>query len=877
MRERGNSTVILSPIRSSAERRARRQKMNRIERIQIQTADSRNGNQKLHYALEKSAWIWLPGRDAGSGPHAVEFRNEWTAEEEETLLTIHLSADTRFEAFLDGVPFAMGPDRSDLKHWSFSSFRICVPRGRHVFEVLCFYLPRPASPCARLSREPGFIFGVSGREDADTDRRAEGEKDRHPGLPRWPGKFLNTGAEQSSWRVRERPGVSFFPAGNSFIAAPLRLDGAEFYRDTPYVSPAVVRAALCPNEYGVRRPGWILHPSPLPEQMRAVYGKTGELRAYFDGPAGDCPVVEKDNLRPTAAWTRFQNFLEGKETLAVPPQTEFSVLIDLHDYLCAFPELEAEGGGEDAEIRIAWQESLYLPGSREKGNRDEICGKCFPVSVQWDLFRRLDPCRCRKYRSVSWRAGRYLLISVKTGRMELRLHRLRLLETRYPLKIESEIRFSEEGLNELQPFMIRALESCMHETYMDCPYHEQLMYVGDTRLEALTTHVLSRDFRLPLRAVELFDWSRSDWDGLVAERYPSSEPQLSVTFSLLWPLMLRDLALYRRIPAEKFRRLRNSVRTMLLRVSEYLNGEDLLENLPGWSFVDWCPEWRVGVPYPLDSGGVSSLFSLHFVLSLKAALELEQYLPGQEAETPGTRQEEEARTDETAFRELYRSLSERVSTSLLRHFWTEDRSMLADDLSREHFSVHAQCLALLSGVLPPEKEYACLEALLNVKPGTAAFPTVYFSHYFFETLYRFHRADRIPDFLGIWRKMREEGGAVTTWESPEPSRSDCHAWGAHPLYHFYSSVAGIRSTAPGFRKVLITPQMGKMKQICGALTHPDGEIKFDFRNDDGAFHARIVLPENCEGIFRLASYGRLLHPGENELNVKKRIDNDKRL
>ena len=316
---------------------------------------------------------------------------------------------------------------------------------------------------------------------------------------------------------------------------------------------------------------------------------------------------------------------------------------------------------------------------------------------------------------------------------------------------------------------------------------------------------------------------------------------------------------------------------MLLRVSEYLNGEDLLENLPGWSFVDWCPEWRVGVPYPLDSGGVSSLFSLHFVLSLKAALELEQYLPGQEAETPGTRQEEEARTDETAFRELYRSLSERVSTSLLRHFWTEDRSMLADDLSREHFSVHAQCLALLSGVLPPEKEYACLEALLNVKPGTAAFPTVYFSHYFFETLYRFHRADRIPDFLGIWRKMREEGGAVTTWESPEPSRSDCHAWGAHPLYHFYSSVAGIRSTAPGFRKVLITPQMGKMKQICGALTHPDGEIKFDFRNDDGAFHARIVLPENCEGIFRLASYGRLLHPGENELNVKKRIDNDKRL
>src|SRR6201995_5293651 len=50
---------------------------------------------------------------------------------------------------------------------------------------------------------------------------------------------------------------------------------------------------------------------------------------------------------------------------------------------------------------------------------------------------------------------------------------------------------------------------CSHETYMDCPYYEQLMYVGDTRLQVLTTFATSRDDRLPRKALEVFDFSRA--------------------------------------------------------------------------------------------------------------------------------------------------------------------------------------------------------------------------------------------------------------------------------------------------------------------------------------------------------------------------------
>jgi hypothetical protein len=74
---------------------------------------------------------------------------------------------------------------------------------------------------------------------------------------------------------------------------------------------------------------------------------------------------------------------------------------------------------------------------------------------------------------------------------------------------------------------------------MDCPNYEQLMYDGDTRLELLTTAVMTRDDRLVKRAIELFDFSRRNW-GFVNERYPAYLPQHSPTFSLIWALMLND-------------------------------------------------------------------------------------------------------------------------------------------------------------------------------------------------------------------------------------------------------------------------------------------------------------------------------------------------
>ena len=50
---------------------------------------------------------------------------------------------------------------------------------------------------------------------------------------------------------------------------------------------------------------------------------------------------------------------------------------------------------------------------------------------------------------------------------------------------------------------------------------------------------------------------------------------------------------------------------------------------------------------------------------------------------------------------------------------------------------------------------------------------------------------------------------LTTWaEMPEPTRSDCHAWGASPNIEFFRILLGIDSNAPGFKSIRIAPSLG---------------------------------------------------------------------
>ena len=74
---------------------------------------------------------------------------------------------------------------------------------------------------------------------------------------------------------------------------------------------------------------------------------------------------------------------------------------------------------------------------------------------------------------------------------------------------------------------------------MDCPFFEQMQYVGDTRVQGLISLYMSGDDRLLRNAIKQFDDSRIS-DGLTYSRYPSNVPQFIPPFSLLWINIVHD-------------------------------------------------------------------------------------------------------------------------------------------------------------------------------------------------------------------------------------------------------------------------------------------------------------------------------------------------
>ena len=95
--------------------------------------------------------------------------------------------------------------------------------------------------------------------------------------------------------------------------------------------------------------------------------------------------------------------------------------------------------------------------------------------------------------------------------------------------------------------------------------------------------------------------------------------------------------------------------------------------------------------------------------------------------------------------------------------------------------------------------------------------------------------------LELWKNLLRNG-FLTTPEQPEPSRSDCHGWGSHPLYHFFTGILGIRPCKTGFSQAVIEPQLGSLSRAGGILPHPDGEISAEFRKTDSGLKGRISLP-----------------------------------
>jgi alpha-L-rhamnosidase len=755
--------------------------------------------QEVNPALLTSRWAahWIRPADATpKGFGVYHFRKTFDLPSAPRRFVIHASADNRYELFVNGRRMLTGPARGDLDHWRFETADIAAALrpGPNVIAAIVWNFAEEA-PMAQVTQETALLV------QGDTAAEALANTNR-------------------TWKSVRNEAVSLVPIDRAsifyeyFVGGPgEQVDGARYpwgwespeFADTGW---SAANESTIGGPRGIRdTPSrWMLVPRSIP--------------AMEESPERFARVARADGAQPPAG------LLDGTGPWTVAPRSTATLLLDRGHLTTAYPEI-VTSGGRGASMTLTYAEALRektVDGKKgSKGNRNEIEGKI--VTGLRDRFVS-DGGRRRTFRPLWWRTFRYVEVKVTTADEPLTVDDIGALFTGYPFEQRGTFESSDPVLSRIWEVGWRTARLCAHETYMDTPYWEQLQYIGDTRIQALLSLYVGGDDRLARNAIELFDESRIP-DGLTQSRYPTLLPQIIPPFSLFWIGMMHDLYMWGGDEAFARRYLGGAGATLEW-FEARLAPSGLLGPLEWWNFADWVEGagFNDGEP-PNDNGGESVVLSLQFVLALREAADLEAAV---------------GHADRAA---TYRALADRVAAAVKRTAWDEGRRFFGDTPSKRTYSQHANLLAVLAGIVPQAGQSDFMRRVLDDQSLTQT--TYYFQFYLFRAMKAAGLADDYLARLGPWRQMLDLG--LTTWaEKPEPTRSDSHAWSAHPNYDLLTTVAGVEPASPGFATVRIEPHLGALTTTKATVATPRGLIVVDYRRSGEALTGDVTLPAGVTGV-----------------------------
>jgi hypothetical protein len=764
-------------------------------------------------------WIAVPGqplRDYG----VYQFRKTFTLATKPASFVVHVSADNRYKLFVNGQLVSLGPARGDVFHWNFETVDLAayLHLGKNVIAAVVWNYGE-YRPEAQISYQTGFIL------------QGEGENE----------KVINTNRTwkcrlDSSYTAKEPVLIySYYVAGpgeNINFNLALKEWKNDSFNDASWLSANQITQGLPKGVFGYGL-GWMLVPRTIP-QMELKLQRLQTIRKV-------------ENIQPP------QGFPGQKGSFNVSANTTVSILLDQGFLTDAYPVLQFSKG-KNAAITLSYAEGLYVEEPNvqnwrtfhQKGNRNNIEGKRF-IGVKDSLIS--DGSDLQEFTSLWWRTYRYVQLQITTKDEPLVINDFYGMFTGYPFSMNAQFDAGNDTLNKILEIGWRTARSCAMETYMDCPYYEQLQYVGDTRIQCLVSLYNSGDDRLMRNAITLLDDSRMA-EGATLSRYPTANAQEIPPFSLWWIGMLHDYWMYRNDHAFVKSKL-PGMRQVLWFFNKYQQADGSLKNLPYWNFTDWCGTkgWKDGMA-PFGKDGSSAALDLQLLWAYQLAAELEKNL--------GMR--EHAQHDEAA--------AAKLKTTIRTKYWDGSRMLFADTPEKDVFSQHTNSLAILTGITTASEASALAYKIISDTILTQA--TIYFKFYVYQALTKAGLGNGYLNWLDIWKQNISMG--MTTWAEISDinnTRSDCHAWGASPNIELYRIVLGIDTDSPGFKTVKITPHLGTLTRASGMVPHPNGNISVSYEKINGDWKVSTTLPPNTPGYLSWKDKRYPLHPGKNVLSVRQ--------
>ena len=699
-------------------------------------------------------------------------------------LTLDITANSRYRLWINAVPVLSGPCKGDRFRQYYETVDVTpwLRAGANIFCVQVLYndpdaveheTAQRAAICGVVGRQCGHRLAVEGdivNADADTidtittgfadwrvwlDNSFYLKSDEHT-------QFLGAAIEELDatqmpihWK---EPDCDCQNWRQSQVLSPLA-------GDDPFAFVGVVPMfRLCKREI------------PLLYERKQLFGRC------FDRQGESLRLLET-----------------GSDIVAEEETAEF--IFDAGFHVNAYPRFSF-AGGKRARIHITYFEKFGGPWSDR--HRSDVQGEITGIT---DTLTLDGSAIC--YEPFWVRSFRFVRVTVEAAQETVTVYAPEFLKTGYPLPVQSRIESSAPWVGKLWEICVRTLENCMLETYMDCPYYEQLQYAMDTRLEARYTYCVSSDTALVRKALIDFHYGMQP-EGLNAGKAPAAYLQILSTFSLHYIFLLREYAQQADDPA--LLRLCHGDVDRILDVFDAQIGQDgLVDKLDFWNFVDWNDAWNAtgGAPAALLQGP-STIINLMYAYALGEAAALAEQVGRQ------------------GLAEEYRQRREKILCAVEQLCWDAAAGLYREGPAFHQYSAHTQAWAVLNGLRKKKAAAHLLRTAMEKEDCLRCS---------FSTAYEWFRA---LEEAGMFDEMRRELepwiellalDCTTCPETPKGARSECHAWSALPLYELIRTVAGIQPQTDG--TLLVSPNMMDLPDLRGQAITENGPVFFEYcKNED---------------------------------------------
>jgi len=495
-----------------------------------------------------------------------------------------------------------------------------------------------------------------------------------------------------------------------------------------------------------------------------------------------------------------------------------------------FVDFETEKGGI---VDVGYEEILRKDGTFAYYKRNPFVNTterfiCGPGARRIDTFHE--------------RGGRYIQITFRGDTGTIRIKKVGVTQTVAEHTIEGNFKCADPLLNWTWNACQLTLIAGYADGWVDSPWRERGMYIGDVLVEAAATRKLIADRRVEAWAIRVYAHSQMA-NGQIKDVAPSDRDYALFDYTLIWVQLLRnywaatgDTEIIREVWPVIGRIFASSIWQPDANDLWAVKGS-------GQIFISWGH-------HPEERKGVNGVLNAFRIRALDCAAELAGAI-GLSAE-----------------KESYAKQAQFVRTAFRHAFWNKEEkrfaSCIIDGKLSSGPSVHANTLALAYGIANADQEAPALAYLeKEIKKNIDSLPghlDLYFLSYLWTALYRFGRAELAENLIREHYVIMRDAGAWTLWETlgrgREGQGSTCHGWSASPAIVFSERVLGVRELVPGDpSQILVAPESDTLDWAEGTVPHAKGPIRVSWKIDGDKLLLTLDIPKGVKAEVKPA--GRL--------------------